>query len=275
MRFGCGIITASSKHPADQRATQRQSQLQHEQRPGKADAGEAFTVGPLAVIDGVGHHHPLNWRHQLMQHANHEDKAEHHYCGVHRHEEHRHARHRQQGVGPPEDADFAFPVGKRFGQRGADQVADAVGGEERDEDFRRADNPGAVVHHRPTAHADREDVENSQHTHDAPLVVMPDITQIFAHRRRARRHLDTLFGGEKAERQHQERDHRQHGDPALEAQSLVVAANQIHQRHHQHRGEHAARRRQHKAPGLQGDALRRVVSNDAAERAVRNVDHGI
>lgn len=69
--------------------------------------------------------------------------------------------------------------------------------------------------------------------------------------------------------------HRQHGDAALEAERFILAANQIHQRHHQHRGEHAARRRQHKAPGLQGDALCRVVSDHPAKRAVRDIDHGI
>ena len=210
-----------------------------------------------------------------MQHADDEDKGEHHHGGMHRHEEHRHADHRQRGVGPPEDAHLALPVGERFRQRGADQVTDAVGGEEGDEHLRRAHDPGAVVHHRAAAHADGEDVEDGQHADDAPLVVVPDVAQVFPHGGGARRHLDALFGGEEAERQHQERDHRQHGDPALEAERFIVAANQVHQRHHQHRREHAARRRQHKAPGLKGDTLRRVTGDHAAQRAVRNVDHGI
>lgn len=210
-----------------------------------------------------------------MQHADNEDEAEHQDGGMHRHEEHRHADHRQRGVGPPEDADLALPVGERFRQRGADQVANAVGGEERDEHLRRAHDPGAVVHHRPAAHADGEDVEDGEHADDAPLVVVPDVAQVFPHGGGARRHLDALFGGEEAERQHQERDYRQHGDAALEAERLIVAANQVHQRHHQHCGEHAARRRQHKAPGLKGDTLRRVVGDHAAQRAVRDIDHGI
>ncbi|MNR06203.1 hypothetical protein D3C85_1222660 [compost metagenome] len=210
-----------------------------------------------------------------MQHTDHEDKAEHHERGMHRHEEHRHTRHRQQGVGPPEDADFAFPVGERFSERRADQVADAVGGEERDEDFWRADNPGAVVHHCAATHADCENVEDGEHADDTPLVVVPDVAQVFTHGSGARRHLDAFFGGEEAERQHQECDHGQHSDPALEAKSFVFAANQFHQRHHQNCREHAACRRQHKAPGLQGDALRRVISDNAAERAVRDVDHGV
>lgn len=210
-----------------------------------------------------------------MQHADNEDEAEHQHGGMHRHEEHRHADHRQRGVGPPEDAHLALPVGERFRQRGADQVTDAVGGEEGDEHLRRAHDPGAVVHHRAAAHADGEDVEDGEHADDAPLVVLPDVAQIFTHGGGARRHLDALFGGEEAERQHQERDHRQHGDPALEAERFIVAANQVHQRHHQHRREHAARRRQHKAPGLEGDTLRRVVGDHAAQRAVRDVDHGI
>jgi len=275
LSFGCGIVATAGQHPADQRAAQRQAQFQHKQRARKADPRQTFAVGPFAVIDGIGHHHPLDWRHQLVQHANHEDKAEHHYRGMHRHEEHRHARYRQQGVGPPEDTDFAFPVGEGFGERGANQVTDAVGGKERNEHFRRAHDPGAVVHHRAAAHADGEDVENGEYADDAPLVVLPDIAQIFTHGGGAWRHLDALFGGEEAERQHQERDHRQHGDPALEAKGFVFAANQIHQRHHQHRGEHAARRRQHKPPGLQGDALRRIVSNNTAEGAVRDIHHGI
>jgi hypothetical protein len=100
------------------------------------------------------------------------------------------------------------------------------------------------------------------------------IAQVFPHGGGARRHLDALFGGEEAERQHQERDHRQHGDAALEAERFIVAANQVHQRHHQHRGEHAARRRQQSARTA-GDTLRRVVGDHAAQRAVRDVDHGI
>lgn len=210
-----------------------------------------------------------------MQYANDEDKGEHQHGGVHRHEEHRHADHRQRGVGPPEDADLALPVGEGFRQRGADQVADAVGGEEGDEHLRRAHDPGAVVHHRAAAHADGEDVEDGEHPDDAPLIVVPDVAQVFPHGGGARRHLNALFGGKEAERQHQERDNRQHGDPALEAERLIVAANQVHQRHHQHRGEHAARGRQHKAPGLKGNTLRRVTGDHAAQRAVGDVDHGI
>ncbi len=103
----------------------------HKQGTGEADAGQAFAVTPFAVVDGVGHHYPLDWRHQLVQYANDEDKDKHGDFGVHRYEEHRHAEHRQEGVGPPEDADFAFPVGQRFRQRRANQVADAVGREGR------------------------------------------------------------------------------------------------------------------------------------------------
>ena len=210
-----------------------------------------------------------------MQHPNHKNEGEHHHRGMHGNEEHRHADHCQGGVGPPEDADLAFPVGERFRQRRANQVPDTVGGEERDKDFRRAHDPGAVVHHRTATHADGEDIENGQHTNNTPLVVMPDISQVFAHGGGARRHLDALFGGEEAERQHQERDHRQHGDPALETERFVIATNQVNQRHHQYRREHAARGRQHKAPGLQGDTLRRVVGDHPAQGAIRDVNHGI
>ena len=116
-----------------------------------------------------------------MQHADHEDKDEHGDVGLHWNEEHREANHRQRRVGPPEDADFAFPVGEGFCQCGANQVTDTVGGKEGDEYFRRAQDPGDVIHHRATAYADGEDIEDGQQPHDPPLVVLPDIAEIFAH----------------------------------------------------------------------------------------------
>lgn len=71
------------------------------------------------------------------------------------------------------------------------------------------------------------------------------------------------------------RDRREHRDAALETKGFVFATDKVHQRHHQHGGEHAARRRQHKAPGLQGDALRWVVGDNPAQRAVRDVNNGV
>lgn len=273
--FSGGVIAAAGQHPADQRAAQRQPQLEHKQGTGEADAGQAFAVTPFAVVDGVGHHYPLDWRHQLVQYANDEDKDKHGDFGVHRYEEHRHAEHRQEGVGPPEDADFAFPVGQRFRQRRANQVADAVGREEGGEQRRRAHDPGGVIHHRAAANADREDIEDGEHADHPPLVIAPDIAQVFTHRGTARRRFDTLFGGKEAEGQHQEGNHRQHRDAPLEAERFVFAADKVDQRHHQHGGEHAPRRRQHEAPGLQRDALRRVVGDHAAQRAVRDIHHGV
>lgn len=117
-----------------------------------------------------------------------------------------------EGVGPPEDADFAFPVGQRFRQRRANQVADAVGREEGGEQRRRAHDPGGVIHHRAAANADREDIEDGEHADHPPLVIAPDIAQVFTHRGTARRRFDTLFGGKEAEGQHQEGNHRQHRD---------------------------------------------------------------
>lgn len=211
----------------------------------------------------------------MVQYANHEDEDEHSDVGRDRHEEHRHAYDRQNGVGPPEDADFAFPVGERFRQRRTNQVADAVGSEEQGEDARRAHDPGAVVHHRAATYADGQNVEERQQADDAPLVVLPDVAQVFTDGGGARWHLDALFGGEEAERQHHKGDHGEHRDATLEAEGFVVTANQVHQRHHQYGREHAACRRQHKAPGLQGDTLFRVVGNHAAQRAVRDIDHGV
>ena len=183
-----------------------------------------------------------------MQYANHEDEDEHSDVGVHRYEEHRQTDDRQRGVGPPEDADFAFPVGERLRQCRADQVADTIGGKEGNKYFWRTQDPGDVIHHRPTANADGQDIEDGQQADNAPLIVLPDVAQVFTHRGGARRRFHAFFGGEKAKRQHQERHHREHGNPALKAERFILAANQIHQRHHQHGGEHAARRRQHEAP---------------------------
>ena len=168
-----------------------------------------------------------------MQHANHEDKGEHGDFGVHRYEEHRHAQHCQDGVGPPEDANFAFPVGERLRQRRADQVADAVGGEERGKQRSGPHDPGGVIHHRAAANADRENVQDGQQANHAPLIVAPDIAQIFTYRGGARRRFDAFFGGEEAEGKHQESNHREHCDAALEAKRLVFAADKVHQRHHQ------------------------------------------
>lgn len=89
------------------------------------------------------------------------------------------------------------------------------------------------------------------------------------------RRFNALFGGKEAERQHQERHHRERRDTPLEAQRLILAANQFHQRHHQYGREHSARRCQHKAPGLQGDTLRWVIGYYTPQRAVRDVDHSV
>ncbi len=47
-----------------------------------------------------------------MQHTNHEDEDKHSDAGLHGNKEHREANHCQQGVRPPEDSDFTFPVGQ-------------------------------------------------------------------------------------------------------------------------------------------------------------------
>lgn len=104
-----------------------------------------------------------------------------------------------------------------------------------------------VIHHRAAANADREDIEDGEHANHPPLVIAPDIAQVFTHRGTARRRFDTLFGGKEAEGQHQEGNHRQHRDAPTEAERFVFAADKVDQRHHQHGGEHAPRRRQHEA----------------------------
>ena len=206
-----------------------------------------------------------------MQDANNEDKNEHNDGGAHRHEEHGDTQHGQRGVGPPENTDLALPVRQRFGKCAAKKIADAVKAEEPGEERGIAHNPGDVIHHRPATHADGEDIENGQHAHDAPLIVLQDIAQVFTHGGSIRRRLDAFFSGEEAKREHQKRHGGKHRNPCLKAERFIFAAEKIHQRHHQYRREHAARRRQHKAPGLQRNTLLRIAGNHATQRAVRNV----